>query len=404
MHELSLLKALHTPETYAQYRNFLSLDDFPKELRCVIEALDAWYKTETTAPAVEDTANIVFARGVLERDRDYVSTVLAAVKNAEGATTVEGVLEKLKHNTLCQRLAIAAMGVVEGRSTVEPVLKLVEQLHQPVAPKVEVVTDDLDDILNEVVKTRGLRWRLNSLNKSLGSLRKGDFGFLFARPETGKTTFLASEVTHMAEQVTAGPILWFNNEEQGKKVKLRLYQAALGARLDQLLREPKRAREAYQKALGGRLLLLEAGGMSRHGIEALVHREKPSLIVVDQLDKVKGFKADRHDLELGDLYIWGRDMAKAYCPFIGVCQAGDSAEGERWLHMGHVANAKTSKQAEADWILGIGKTHEAGFDYIRFLNISKNKLTGDEDTDPSMRHAKLNVTIRPEIARYEDIE
>jgi replicative DNA helicase len=76
-------------------------------------------------------------------------------------------------------------------------------------------------------KSRVYSWRLKSLNTALGSLRMGDFGFVFARPETGKTTFLASEVTFMAEQ-TEGNILWFNNEEQGGKVKSRCYQATLG--------------------------------------------------------------------------------------------------------------------------------------------------------------------------------
>ena len=49
---------------------------------------------------------------------------------------------------------------------------------------------DLAKLHDSQVATSGLRWRLNWLNKALGSLRKGDFGFIFARPETGKTTFL----------------------------------------------------------------------------------------------------------------------------------------------------------------------------------------------------------------------
>lgn len=121
------------------------------------------------------------------------------------------------------------------------------------------------------------------------------------------------------------------------------------------------------------------------------------------MDKVKGFSADRDDLVQGAIYVWGRELAKTYCPVIGVCQADGSAEGERWLYMNHVANAKTAKQAEADFIVGIGKSHDAGYDYVRFLNIAKNKLVGDPDTDPSMKHAKLEVIIRPEIARYEDV-
>jgi hypothetical protein len=72
--------------------------------------------------------------------------------------------------------------------------------------------------------------------------------------------------------------------------------------------------------------------------------------------------------------------------------------------MAHVAEAKTSKQAEADWILGIGRSNESGVEAIRYFNISKNKLLGDENTDPNQRHGRYEVYIRPEIARYEDLE
>ena len=70
--------------------------------------------------------------------------------------------------------------------------------------------------------------------------------------------------------------------------------------------------------------------------------------------------------------------------------------------MANVSNAKTSKQAEADWILGIGKQNESGMEYVRHFHVSKNKLFGDEDSDPNMRHGKWDVKIQPTIARYED--
>ncbi|WP_214294786.1 hypothetical protein, partial [Escherichia coli] len=58
------------------------------------------------------------------------------------------------------------------------------------------VTHNLEELYNDSIQTTGLRWRLQTLNRMLGYLRRGDFGFIFARLETGKTTFLASEVTH----------------------------------------------------------------------------------------------------------------------------------------------------------------------------------------------------------------
>ncbi len=39
----------------------------------------------------------------------------------------------------------------------------------------------------------------------------------------------------------------------------------------------------------------------------------------------------------------------------------------------------------------------------RYFNICKNKLIGDEDSLPDMRHAQGQILIKPDIARYEDI-
>ena len=63
-----------------------------------------------------------------------------------------------------------------------------------------------------------------------------------------------------------------------------------------------------------------------------------------------------------------------------------------------------AKQAEADWILGIGRINEPGFDYIRYLHLSKNKLRGDPDTNRHMRHDRWEVLLEPEKARYTDID
>jgi replicative DNA helicase len=258
------------------------------------------------------------------------------------------------------------------------------------------------EIVNTSRAVEGLRWRLESLNKRLGSLRQGNFGFIFARPETGKTTLLASEVTFMAAQAT-NPVLWFNNEQVGTEVMLRCYQSALGMDNTQLLSNLEENREKYLQATKDNIKLKDSASIHFKQVEAICKKIQPSLIVFDQIDKLKGFDNDREDLRLGSIYIWARELAKTYCPVIGVCQADGSGEGVRWLSMANVANAKTSKQAEADWILGVGKVNEAGYDNLRFLHLSKNKLWGDEDTDPKLRHDRWETLIEPEIGRYRDL-
>lgn len=124
-------------------------------------------------------------------------------------------LESYFRQRLLKEISLSAYEVTEGKKDYDSFAKLLEQLSKPqeiVLEDVEFVTDDLETLLNETFRKKGLRWRLSTLNKMLGSLRAGDFGFIFARPETGKTTFLASETTYMAQQLSEedGPILWFN--------------------------------------------------------------------------------------------------------------------------------------------------------------------------------------------------
>ena len=277
-----------------------------------------------------------------------------------------------------------------------------EAPEEPGALPFQPVTTKLSELIDAVYSKPGLRWRLGCLNKSLGSLRKGDFGFIFARPETGKTTFLASEITHFLTQ-TDNPIVWINNEEQGSKVMMRVYQAYFGVPMDTLLSNIKRFEEEFEKRTDGRFYLFDESKITWKQVEKIISKLNPELVVYDQLPKIKGFKADRNDLLLGEIFQWARELAKGSHAAIGVSQADGTAENVRYLTMDHVANVKTAAQAEADWILGVGKVHDESQEYVRFLNISKNKLFGDKDSDPSLKHGKFETIIEPLIARYKDV-
>lgn len=314
----------------------------------------------------------------------------------------------MKRSRQLRELSILSYEVAESKKDFSKLAPLLESLSEEEdqvdsSDQPEFVTTDLNELINDAVKTQGLRWRLNTLNKMLGSLRKGDFGFVFARPETGKTTFLASEVSHMLTQ-TDGDVLWFNNEEQGRKVVLRVYQAYFGVSLEELYANVPKYQQIFQDQTKGRFKLYDSASIDKRTVEAVLKKTNPALILFDQIDKIKGFDADRDDLQLGAIYQWARELSKSYAPTIGICQADGTAEGQRWLTMAHVSNAKTSKQAEADWILGIGKIHDTGWESIRFIHLSKNKLVGDLDTESSLRHGKKEVMIRADIARYEDLK
>lgn len=409
--ETILLKYLLNYSIYLRYIRYINISKSYKELTILYHSLRLLQeKFPDTDKTVDDLAAMVWSSypQMKEPEREAISELLQKVREIVASPDVlNAVLESVRKRSVARDMAIKALEVSEGVGTYEELSSLYAGLQEKssgVEPldKLNFVTDDLDVLESHTIRSVGLRWRLDCLNRSLGPLRPGDFGFVFARPESGKTTFLASEISFMANQ-TDKPIVWFNNEEQGEKVRLRIIQASLGITQDEIWIDRKKTQTLYNEQTKGLIRIVDEPAIFRGDVELVLKSLSPSLVIFDQIDKVKGFDADRPDLVFGRIYQWARELSKTYCPIIGTCQSDGAGEGVKWLTMSHVAEAKTSKQAEADWILGIGKSNEVSTDDIRFFNISKNKLLGSADTDPNERHGRFEVYIRPLIARYEDL-
>lgn len=406
--EKTLLKLLMRREAWDKHSSLIDLKELKeahRELSFLYNVVYELHETVDTHDITCDELELVFWAKFPDASKELYTGLLQDIRQldvseAVGASVLSGMARKRALISLSE----ASYELSQGRGTPEAFKQLYEAVSQPAEADIEftAVSTDLEELVASAVLARGLRWRLDCLNKSLGSLRKGDFGFVFARPETGKTSFLASELSAMIDDAPA-PLLWFNLEEQGEKVMLRFFQAYFGVKLDVLLANVKQYKKLFNERVGKKLVLVDDASLDRSRIERIIHSVQPALIVVDQLDKVKGFKADRDDLVYGAIYQWAREFAKVYAPTIGICQADGTAEGQKWLSMANVSNAKTSKQAEADFILGIGKSHDEAGEHVRYLNISKNKLIGDADTMPSLRHGRMEVLLKAEVARYQDI-
>lgn len=403
---INIIQSLLNKDLYNKYITSISslISKDNRELVFLYKFLGELHKTYSRDILFEEYSLYVLSR-VPDKDKDTFLALLQKIQEYPPSDIIEDILTDQHQKHLAYALAMKALEASEGRFSFDELRGYAHNhLEAPQAAteaSLNIVTHDLHELLDDTYKQQGLRWRLNAMNQMLGSLRKGNFGFIFARPETGKTTFLASEITYFATQ-TSRPILWFNNEEQGGAVELRIFQAAIGCTLAELRAFPDKSNARFAELGGTNIKLVDSASIHRKQVEELCQIYDPALIVFDQLDKIKGFVGDRDDLRLGSIYIWARELAKQYCPVIAVSQADVSGEGRKWLNMENVANAKTAKQAEADWILGIGATFSDSEQFDRFLHLSKNKLIGDADTIPELRHGKIAVRIEPEIARYAD--
>lgn len=331
---------------------------------------------------------------------------IAAVNVEPGQA--DQLLKALRSRHIASEIALKAVSVANGDADASTLVEAFDLLSQDDSLGKEeeedtFVSDDIVKIKERQDAEPPFEFRLKTLNHILGGLRRRTFGFLYARPETGKTQLLASEATFLAPQCPNG-ILWINNEEDGSALVTRCYQSALLQDSQQLFKDVEKAREEYVKRIQGKIKIFDKPTARARDIEAVVREFKPDIIFIDQLDKVHGFDAERYDLLQKAKYQWARELAKRYnCAVVGICQAGGTAEGKRFLDMNDVDSSHTAKQGEADWMAGIGRSDKGEDIDKRFLSFSKNKLPPNKLMVPEMRHAKVSIKSVPEIQIYEDV-
>ena len=305
--------------------------------------------------------------------------------------------------------------VKEGSSDLEHVHIIATNALRDVERYIEkdelFVSADLS-VIADRISSSGYEWRLDVLNRSLGPLRTGNFIIVAARVEVGKTTFLASEVSYLAQQLPKDrPVVWVNNEEESSVVFFRIVQAAIGKESKTIIADSKTAMEEYTTLMGGNKDKIRVTKDMNHvrDLETLFREVNPGLIIFDQLDKVNGFKSEeREDITLGKIYKWARELARTYGPVIAASQLSASAVDMKdppFIGLDALRGSKTDKPGEADAVVTLGKYKEPKTpeeEMIRTINVPKNKLPGGGVKHmESHRHGQFLVTIDPIRARFE---
>jgi replicative DNA helicase len=270
----------------------------------------------------------------------------------------------------------------------------------------DYIVDDIHDLLDEELDNSGLHWRLDVLNQHMRGLRPGDFGIVAARPDKGKTMFLASEVTYLAPQLPEGKnILWLNNEGMGKRIIPRLYQASLAGTLSELgiLRRGGLLKRAYADKVGGwdRIRIVDIHGKDSFTVEQIIERNNPAVVVYDMIDHIRGFgDMPRTDLMLEEMYKWARTISVKH-GLIGLAtsQISNEGDGMQYPTLGMLKDSKTGKQGACDFMLMIGASNDPNLLNVRYLGLPKNKLR----RQGAPGDCRAIVGYNPERVRYNDI-
>ena len=411
-YDIDLLVVTSNKDTYNRFKEHVKKHNVSPITLEIFSVLGEYWdnyptRTEINYPEFRTFFSIVKGRKL--KDPSSYEVAFDNLKDAldKPSPIVKDLLGKLIETDYATQIYDVCLKIGTGMGgdleSIEPLLNAYKKEVGASIDKDDVFVKPSLDYLSRTVAGGGLNWRLKELNVALGPIRKGDFIIIAARPETGKTTFTASEASYMMTQLQPDEhVVWINNEEASNKVMMRVIQAYNQVTSSELLSDPKVHESKFLLGGGERFLILDddSGIKSTNKIAMLFKEYKPGLIIFDQLDKVHGFKQDREDLRIGQLYEWARDLAKEYCPVIAISQVDGTGEGEKWIQMNQLRGSKTDKIGEADAIVTIGKSNEPGMDLQRFIHVPKNKLFGGKETLEAHRHGCFEVDIEPAKARY----
>lgn len=415
MHDAMLIKKLTDKVLYTRIAPYIKEYSLSESGWKVFKVVEEYFKAYPTKLCVnwDELAMLFYATYKVKADDVAIYT--AFFKSVEecdpSSVVVEDVLSAYITKDYATQIMNVCVGVLNetGKSPLDDVADLVQTYQKEVGSAVDketlFVSTDLSYI-HEAVSSAGYSWRLEELNVSAGPLRDGDFVVVAARPETGKTTFTAAEVSNFASQLPddTRPIIWVNNEESSPKVMARIVQSYFGVTTTELSDSIEMYNERYAKKVGKRILVVDDGADMNDvkKLTALFAECNPAMIVFDQLDKVEGWSREaREDLRIGKLYKWARDLAKKYGPVIAISQASEVADHVQYITQSMLRGSKTDKAAEADLILTIGRKAED--DGTRYIHVPKNKLYGGPRSVEEHRHGYFECRIRSDVARYEGV-
>lgn len=405
--DLKILKHILNYDFYAANKHKLSPQLFEDEIRELYETVtEAHSKYEKTLDASDllalwKVANPVAVRAKIAVMEDLTNAI--ANERLYVDEVAQEVLTKLWQREHGRKIAEAGIAISEGKSDAfRELQKLLEQSKDGFMPDDfgEETTQDLDELLAFTGDENRFRFNLVALNRHVYGLGRGEFGVTFARPEVGKSSFgvsLACTENGFCDQ--GARVFIGGNEEDTKRTVLRCFEAASGMSKEAIIKDPAAARAAFARHKG-KLSVREIQDWSIYDLDAFLAKNKYDVVIVDQLDKMNlpGSNTLEGHARLGEIYLQAREIAKRHnCALMGICQASAEAENDTILHYSQMAGSKTSKAAEADLIIGIGKlpdNPDGTPERMRFLTVSKNKISG--------WHGTANVMLDAQTSRYTD--
>lgn len=392
-----LLHALANKQRYNSLKHVVPQGMVAPDTLALMQWYGAYFSAfpERDAVDVDELQSLVRLRSAHAAPESVQITLhlIEKLRQKPDDAAINGILGQLYELDLSGRAA-AMIEKYQRGDEVDLAYELSRLSQQAVRSKASATPDDyiktgIDELLAEVSDDKGLKFRrIAALREHILGLQGGASIAIAARPDKGKTSFIASVLTDFAPQVVQmyggeRPILWLNNEGSGKRIIPRIYQAALGKDLNEIIMmsNANQLVPAYTEAIGGIsgiIRVKDMHGASLAQIEQVIEAQRPAVVVADMLANFRlshaANGANKADAVEQIWQEWRELMVRHDC--IGMATVQISVEGGNMLYPPYSAlkDSKTGIQGATDVIIMMGSLDNPDAQTIRGLSSPKNKF------------------------------
>ena len=409
--EFTLVKFLLTRDNYNKYYKFIKALNLEQETKLLTSSIASYFEEYKEAEdiSVDNLLLFINTKNPVAKQGEIFNAIIEKLSK----TSINDTLIKENFNSILEyyygtELLYLITDSIEDKKSgfldrASNILDDFQEVKLKVLNKEDkFVSNNILELVKKKASQPGLSWRVNCLNLHVGDLKGKSLGHVFARVDTGKTSFVLSEAANWIKQLKEDEVIvHFNNEEDGEKLMQRFCQSLLEVTKEQLEQYPVECDKEFKKRGGDKFKLYDSAVIFIEDIESVLKEYNVRVVLVDQADKLHftGDKSVGDVARLQAIYAKLRELAKKYgCDILTVGQASQSAENKKWLSTTDLDGSKTLKPGEFDYIIGIGRIQDAdsvdnGF---RYIHLCKNKMgTG--------QHAQQSVYIDTVKAVYYDV-
>jgi len=400
--EKELIKLLLNKKFYAKNKSKLSKEFFTNGTGELYETIEHAHEDSDKDLSINEVSSLhmdVYNPATTRAKRENFDALVTEIKQLDlpNETIANNIIRALYKRRIANKIAVLATEIYNGKdSDFSEIKKELEISFDDIDKDTyEYVTSDVTSLIDKLKDNTKWKFNLATLKEHVNGVGEGNLAIIFARPESGKTAFWVNLVAGINGFASQGAkVCALINEEPAIRTQMRLINAYTGMTFDQIRADMSGTKEKWAE-VEQNIKILDTVDWSLDDVDEFVQREKPDVLVIDQLDKVnvKGNFA-RTDEKLRAVYTGAREIAKRNnCCVIAISQASADGHGKMELSFDMMEGSKTGKAAEADLIIGVG-VNGMTEENVRGLYISKNKITG--------WHGQIVCMIQPELSRYYD--